>query len=97
MHRIRVVLIPECAPNANAYAERFVRSIKEECLNRLIPIGERHYRRAVREYVEHYYDERNHQGLDNRLISEPPLINTASHIRRRRRLGGLLNFYMRAA
>ena len=44
---IRVVLTPVRAPNANAYAERFVRSIKEECLDRLIPIGERHFRRAV--------------------------------------------------
>jgi transposase InsO family protein len=52
------------APNANAYAERFVRSIKEECLDRLIPMGERHVRRAVAEYVEHYHGERNHQGLD---------------------------------
>ena len=51
-----VVLIPERAPNANAYAERFVRSIKEECLDRLIPIGEGHFRRAVAEYVEHYPD-----------------------------------------
>jgi len=50
------VLTPERAPNANAYAERFVRSIKEECLDRLIPIGERHFRRAVAEYVEHYND-----------------------------------------
>jgi len=53
---IGVVLTPERAPNANAYAERFVRSIKEECLDRLIPIGERHFRRAVAEYVEHYND-----------------------------------------
>jgi putative transposase len=60
---IRVVLIPERAPNANAYAERFVRSIKEECLDRLIPIGERHFRRAVTEYVEHYHEEWNHQGI----------------------------------
>ena len=72
---IRVVLTPERAPNANAYAERFVRSIKEECLDRLIPIGERHFRRAVAEYVEHYHGERNHQGLDNRLISGPPVID----------------------
>ena len=72
---IRVVLIPERAPNANAYAERFVRSIKEECLDRLIPIGERHFRRAVAEYVEHYHGERNHQGLDNRLIAGPPVID----------------------
>jgi hypothetical protein len=50
-----VALIPERAPNANAYAERFMRSIKEECLDRLIPIGERHFRRALAEYVEHYH------------------------------------------
>jgi len=94
---IRVVLIPERAPNANAYAERFVRSIKEECLDRLISIGERHFRRAVTEYVEHYHGERNHQGLDNRLISGPPLVKITSGVRRRPRLGGLLNFYERAA
>ena len=50
---IRVVLIPECAPNANAYAQRFVRSIKEECFDRIIPIGEHHFRRAVAEFVQH--------------------------------------------
>jgi transposase InsO family protein len=94
---IRVVLIPERAPNANADAERFVRSIKEECLDRLIALGERHFRRAVAEYVEHYHDERNHQGLDNRLISGPPVIKMTSRVRRRPRLGGLLNFYERAA
>jgi transposase InsO family protein len=94
---IHVVLIPERAPNANAYAERFVRSIKEECLDRLIPIGERHFRRAVAEYIAHYHGERNHQGLDNRLISEPPVIRMTSRVRRRSRLGGLLNFYGRAA
>src|ERR1700674_4859634 len=59
---IRVVLTPERAPNANAYAERFVRSIKEECLDRIIPIGEHHFRRAVADFVEHYHHERNHQG-----------------------------------
>jgi len=62
---IRVVQTPYRAPNANAYAERFVRSIKEECLNRLIPLGERH-RQAVAEFVAHYHRERNHQGLDKR-------------------------------
>jgi putative transposase len=94
---VRVVRIPERAPNANAYAERFVRSIKEECLDRLIPIGERHFRRAVAEYVEHYHRERNHQGLDNRLISGSPMITMTSRVHRRPRLGGLLNFYERAA
>ena len=60
--------VTDRAPNANAYAERFVRSIKEECLNRLIPCGERHHPRAVAEFVAHYHRERNHQGLDNELI-----------------------------
>jgi transposase InsO family protein len=85
------------APNANAYAERFVKSIKEECLDRLILIGDRHLRRAVPEYVDHYHAERNHQGLDNRLISALPVMQMASRVRRRQRLGGLLNFYARAA
>ena len=74
-----------------------MRSIKEECLDRLIPIGERHFRRAVKEYVEHYHEERNHQGLDNRLISGPLAIKMTSRVRRRPRLGGLLNFYELAA
>ncbi len=86
-----VVFIPRRAPNANAHAERFVRSIKEECLDRLIPIGERHFRRAVTEYVAHYHGERNHQGLDNRLISGPLMIQMTKRVQRRQRLGGLLN------
>jgi hypothetical protein len=52
---IRVVLTPVRAPNANAYAERFVRSIKEKCLDRMIPVGEGHFRRAVAEFVTHYH------------------------------------------
>jgi transposase InsO family protein len=94
---VRIVFTPPRAPNANAYAERFVRSIKDECLDRLIPIGARHFRRAVTEYVEHYHGERNHQGLDNHLISGPLAIETMNRVRRHSRLGGLLNFYQRAA
>ena len=94
---IHVVLTPERAPNAHAYAERFVRSIKEECLDRMIPIGERHFRRAIAEYVEHYHQERNHQGLANRLIADTLVIDMTSRVQRRPRLGGLLNFYRRAA
>jgi len=92
-----VVLIPERAPNANAYAERFVRSINEECLDRLIPLGEQHFRRVVAEYVEHYHGERNHQSLGNRLITGSPVIDQAGRVRRCPRLGGLLNYYERAA
>jgi transposase InsO family protein len=95
---IRVVQTPYQASNANAYAERFVRSIKEECLNRLIPIGERHFRRAVTEYVAHYHHERNHQGIENTLIDGACVgEGTTDRIRRRPRLGGLLNDYERAA
>ena len=93
---IRVVQTPYQAPNANAHAERFVRSIKEECLDRIIPFGERHLRRAVHEYVAHYHRERNHQGLDNALIDGVEARSVGA-IRRRPRPGGLLNYYDRAA
>ena len=95
---IRVVLTPYRAPNANGYAERFVRSLNEECLDRLIPIGERHFRQALTEYVAHYHHERNHQGLENALIIDAPTTGSVvGRIRRRSRLGGLLNYYDRAA
>jgi transposase InsO family protein len=94
---IRVVQTPYQAPNANAYAERFVRSIKQECLNRVIPFGECHLRQTITTYVEHYHRERNHQGLDNALIDDSTCRPTGRRIRRRPRLGGLLNYYERAA
>jgi transposase InsO family protein len=95
---IHVVQTPFRAPNANAHAERFVRSIKHECLNRVIPFGERHLRRTIAEYVEHYHRERNHQGLANELIEGAPARDApVGSIRRRPRLGGLLNYYCRAA
>lgn len=94
---IRVVRTPYHAPNANAYAERFVRSIREECLDRLIPLGERHFRRAVTEFVAHYHGERNHQGLGNALIDGAPDATCIGRVRRQPRLGGLLNYYARAA
>ena len=94
---IRVVQTPFQAPNANAYAERFVRSIKHECLNRVIPFGDRHLRRTIAEFVAHYHRERNHQGLGNELINGAPTMAGVDRIRRRQRLGGLLNYYYRAA
>jgi transposase InsO family protein len=94
---VHVVLTPVRAPNANAHAERFVRSIKEECLDRMVLLGERHFRRAVAEFVAHYHHERNHQGLRNTLIVREPSRGTGRRVHRRPRLGGLLNFYARAA
>ena len=63
-----IVRLPYRSPNLNAYAERFVRSIKDECLDHMIFFGERSLRKATREYAAHYHRERNHRGIDNRLI-----------------------------
>ena len=65
---VQTVKLPARSPDLNAYAERFVRSIREECLSRVIPLGERHLRWVIGEYVKHYHVERNHQGLGNELI-----------------------------
>ncbi len=70
---------------------------KKSAWTGLIPLGERHFRRAVTEFVAHYHDERNHQGLRNELIVGAPTTGTVGRIRRRPRLGGLLNYYDRAA
>ena len=85
------------SPWQGACAQRFVRSIKSECLAQVIPLGERHLRRAVREYVAHYHGERNHQGIDNRLIDSVDGSRRNGRIECRERLGGLLRFYRRAA
>jgi putative transposase len=85
------------APNCNAYAERFVRSIREECLNRVIPLGERHLRRTLAGFAAHYHGERNHQGLNNELIDRLPWQCARGAVRRRERIGGVLNYYYRAA
>ena len=66
---VECLRLPPRSPNLNAYAERFVRTIKESCLERLILFGERSLRTAIAEFVEHYHRERNHQGLENRLMS----------------------------
>lgn len=93
-----VIRLPPLSPNLNAFAERFVRSVKEECLEKLIFVGQGSLRRAITEYVAHYHEERNHQGLENRLIRRKPA-NSANDaaINRRTRLGGMLSYYHRAA
>src|SRR6516165_8157772 len=92
------VKLPPRSPNLNAYAERFVRTIKEDCLEQTIFFGEDSLRNAVREYIAHYHGERNHQGLGNRLISPTRGITTQTgRIQRRQRLGGMLNYYYRDA
>ncbi len=95
---VQPIRLPPRSPNLNAYAERFVRSIKEECLNRVVPLGESHLRLIVQEYVEHYHRERNHQGLENQLLERaPPSANPSADVQRSERLGGLLSYYYRKA
>jgi transposase InsO family protein len=94
----QVIRLPPRSPNLNAYAERFVRSIKSECLERMLFVGQGSLRRAVTQYSEHYHTERNHQGLENRLVR--PISTVAASdgsVRRRERLGGMLNFHYRRA
>jgi putative transposase len=96
--RVESVRLPPRSPNLNAHAERFVRTIKESCLDRMILLGERSLRRSIREFLDHYHLERNHQGLGNRLIIEnESLAQREGPIHRQQRLGGLLSYYYREA
>lgn len=97
---VKCTPIPARSPNLNAHAERWVRSIKEECLSKLILFGENSLRRVVSDFLEHYHQERNHQGKDNALLfpvsaTREPL--PRDPIRCQERLGGLLKYYSRAA
>jgi putative transposase len=90
--------LPPRSPNLNAHAERFVRSIKESCLERLILFGESSLRVAIQNFIAHNHSERNHQGLSNQLIQpEKEHLDNTGAIQRRQHLGGLLNYYYRNA
>jgi len=96
--KVRTLALPPKSPNLNAYAERWVRSVKEECLSKLILFGERSLKRALHHYEVHYHRERNHQGKGNVLLFSPPTQqNSRRHqkLRCRQRLGGLLKYYER--
>jgi len=99
---IEMVQLPPRSPNLNAFAERFVRSIKTECLDRMMFFSSAQLQHAIEQYMAHYLEERNHQGRDNQLIegskggSGVPQMDCGG-VERRRRLGGLLNFYHRVA
>jgi transposase InsO family protein len=97
---VKCLRLPARSPNLNAHAERWVRSIKEECLSRLILFGENSLRRVVSEFLEHYHQERNHQGKNNVLLFPAPAPLEPGRrpgIHCRERLGGLLRYYSRAA
>lgn len=97
---VKCLRLPARSPNLNAHAERWVRSIKEECLSTLILFGENSLRRVVSEFLEHYHQERNHQGKNNVLLFPAPALLEPGRrpgIHCRERLGGLLRYYSRAA
>jgi putative transposase len=97
---IETIKLPPRSPDLNAYAERFVLSVKDECLRRFIPLGESFLRHVLREYLAHYHAERNHQGtnIGNRLLfpDERGRPLRQGKVVKHERLGGLLNFYQRA-
>ena len=96
---LKFVKIPRKSPNLNAYAERFIRSIPEECLNHLLLPNEKSLRHALREYEKYYNHERTHQGLDGEKIK--PYVRDkgtkSSKIIRISRLGNILNHYYKSA
>src|SRR5262245_5055604 len=96
--RVEPLALPAQSPNLNAYAERWVRSVKEECLSKVVLFGERSLRRALSEYVAHFHAERNHQGKGNVLLFPR---DTDGHregpVQCRERLGGLLHYYHQEA
>ena len=90
--------MPGESPHLNAYAERFVLTLKSECLDRMIFFGEASLRRAVAKFMEHYHAERNHQLLKNELIVPVNQVGEGrGAIQRKQRLGGMLNYYYRLA
>jgi transposase InsO family protein len=96
---VKRVPLPARSPNLNAYAERWVRSVKDEVLSRMILFGEGSLRHVLNEYVEHYHHERNHQGKGNVLLFPAVGQDTERQgaIQCRERLGGLLKYYERKA
>ena len=96
--RVESLRLPARSPNLNAYAERFVRTIRQECLGRMVFFGASSLRHAVNEFAAHYNQERNRQGLANQLIRpKATLFPSEGKLCRRKRLGGLLNYYYREA
>jgi transposase InsO family protein len=95
---VKPLRLPARSPNLNAFAERFVRTVKESCLDRMVLFGEKMLRHAISEFVAHYHTERNHQGIENQLIEPDENVGQgAGDIVCDERLGGLLKYYRRKA
>jgi len=95
---VKLVRLPPKSPNLNVHIERFMRSIKSECLAKMIFFGEKTLRNAVGRYVVHYPTERNHQGLENTIVEPNSEVGPVTgNVKCRERLGGLLHYYYREA
>jgi len=98
---VNCVPIPAQSPNCNPHAERFVKTVRTECLDHFVIFGERHLRHLLKEFVAHYHTERYHQGIGGQIIRPRPSPNNdnavLATIRCRSRLGGQLRFYHREA
>jgi putative transposase len=95
---VKAIRLPPRSPNLNPHLERFIRSIKEECLERMVFFGEKSLHAATLSYIAHYHAERNHQGVGNQLLIPDNEVNrTVGEIECRERLGGLLRYYYRKA
>jgi hypothetical protein len=93
---IEPIQLPAHSPNLNSHAERWVRSVKSECLSKLILFGEASLRRALTDFIDHFHGERNHQGKGNVLLFPSEKVGQQkprSRVRCRARLGGLLKYY----
>jgi transposase len=98
---VKCVPIPAQSPNCNPHAERFVKTVRRECLDHFVICGERHLRHLIEEFMRHYLTERHHQGIGSQIITPKPSPSndnaTLGVIGCRSRLGGLLNYYCREA
>jgi transposase InsO family protein len=96
---VEVIHLPYRAPRANAFAERWVGTVRRECLDHILIFGRRHLEKALAEFVEHYHAARPHQGFGQRRPGQPSalIVLPQSDMDRRDRLGGLLHDYHRVA
>jgi putative transposase len=92
---INIVCTPFKAPNANSFAERWVKTLRVECLDNLLVVNETHLRRVLTEYVEYYNSRRPHQGLNQQFPIPSPPPEASGPILRRKILGGIINDYFR--